>query len=590
MALILLTTVLWGCADKPQKDKTETKTPPSEQQQPTQKQGISLVLPPSQYSAVFNSAEQSLAQFDWMQASVALQDIPEDGLTPNDRTYIEYLQARIAYIRGDQVQALTQLRRLDQPGINPALRYRVLSFEHYILEMQGDSLASAQLADQIMRQAPADTTAAWKRSVWRNLERTDKEQLSAALPAATDPQWHGWLTLALINHETGSASPDQLKRWRNGNPNHPAANPLPGGLEFLMAPSPGSSKVVIMLPLSGKLAQAGKAVLDGFMAAYYADSVAAHSTNELVVIDVDAFPSASDAYDEALRMGATIVVGPLSKEALADLATRLERPVPILALNRIDQVLPASGSALVQLSLTPEDEAVSVAELAFGRGARKALIITPAGEWGKKVDAALRERWTTLGGTVVSDATYSSYDDYSSSVKSALSLDASEQRARDIRTVMNTNIEFTPRRRQDLDVVFLLSQNGPEARSIKPLLAFHYAGNLPVYALSSIYSGVPNERNQDLNGIQLVEIPWLLGASPELRVALATGDTNSGNYTRLNALGADAYLVQSEFRRLQGGADALIRGNIGLLSMDPSLSIKRELSPATFDAGVLKAQ
>jgi hypothetical protein len=233
---------------------------------------------------------------------------------------------------------------------------------------------------------------------------------------------------------------------------------------------------------------------------------------------------------------------------------------------------------------------VSVAELAFGRGARKALIITPAGEWGKKVDAALRERWTTLGGTVVSDATYSSYDDYSSSVKSALSLDASEQRARDIRTVMNTNIEFTPRRRQDLDVVFLLSQNGPEARSIKPLLAFHYAGNLPVYALSSIYSGVPNERNQDLNGIQLVEIPWLLGASPELRVALATGDTNSGNYTRLNALGADAYLVQSEFRRLQGGADALIRGNIGLLSMDPSLSIKRELSPATFDAGVLKAQ
>ena len=64
----------------------------------------------------------------------------------------------------------------------------------------------------------------------------------------------------------------------------------------------------------------------------------------------------------------------------------------------------------------------------------------------------------------------------------------------------------------------------------------------------------------------------------------------SGNYTRLNALGADAYLVQSNFLRLQSGADALMRGNTGLLSMDPTLSIKRQLSPATFDAGVLKAQ
>jgi outer membrane PBP1 activator LpoA protein len=81
-----------------------------------------------------------------------------------------------------------------------------------------------------------------------------------------------------------------------------------------------------------------------------------------------------------------------------------------------------------------------------------------------------------------------------------------------------------------------------------------------------------------------------LGANPDLLAALATGDATSGNYTRLNALGADAYLVQSNFLRLQSGADALMRGNTGLLSMDPTLSIKRQLSPATFDAGVLTAQ
>ena len=174
--------------------------------------------------------------------------------------------------------------------------------------------------------------------------------------------------------------------------------------------------------------------------------------------------------------------------------------------------------------------------------------------------------------------------------KSILALDASEQRANELRSLLGTNIEFTPRRRQDADVIFLLSRSGTEARSMKPLLAFHYAGDLPVYALSSIYSGVPDERNQDLNGSILAETPWLLGANPGLRVALAAGDAGGGSLTQLNALGADAYMVQSGFSRLQSGADALFSGNTGLLTMDPNLAIRRELSAATFDGGVLKPQ
>ena len=523
LTLLLLTLLLWGCSGNPQKKEPQPKTPAPEKQQPIQQSEISLALPHSQFSAVLNSAEQSLAEFDWMQASVALQEMPVDGLSSNDDTYVGYLQARIAYIRGDQLQALEQLEQLNYPGINPALHYRILSFKHYILETQGDSLASAQLADQILRGTQADTAAAWKRSVWQNLERTNKQQLLTAFPNAADPQWRGWLALALINRQTDSEMQRELVQWRTENPGHPAANPLPGGLDYLLASSSQNGKVALILPLSGQLAQAGKAVLDGFLAAHYADSSAGQATNELLVIDVGEFPSASNAYGEALREGASIVVGPLSKEALADLATRPERPIPILALNRIHPILPAQGSALVQLSLAPEDEAISVAELAFGRGARRAIIITPAGDWGNKVETALRERWASLGGTIASNTTYSTYDDYSSSVTSALSLDASEQRASDLRATIGINIEFTPRRRQDADAIFLLSHNGAEARSIRPLLAFHYAGDLPVYAISNIYNGIPDERNQDLNGIQLVETPWLLGANPDLLAALATG-------------------------------------------------------------------
>ncbi|MEZ5502644.1 MAG: penicillin-binding protein activator [Halioglobus sp.] len=590
LALILLAALLWGCAGKTQKKQEQPGTPPPVKQQPVTPQGVSTTLPPSSYSAAYNNAEQALAKFDWMLASVDLKDIPTEGLSVNDRAYLGYLQARIAYIRGNQQQALAQIEGLDNPGVSPALRYRILSFKHYMLDMQGDALASAQLADQILRTAPGNTLAAWKRTVWRNLERTERAQLVSALPGAGDPQWRAWLELALITRDDPAIPTDQLARWRAANPAHPAANPLPAGLDYQLKAGPQQGKVALMLPLSGELAAAGKSVLNGFLAAYYAERAAGGAHNELLVLDLDTYPSASSAYEEAVRQQVAMVVGPLSKEDLAELATLLERPVPILALNRIDQVLPASGSALVQLSLSPEDEAVSLAELAFGSGARRAMLISPTGEWGSKMETALTDRWGTLGGTVASSATYTTYDDYSSSVKSALALDASEQRGRDIRDVLGSNVEFLPRRRQDIDVIFLLSRNGAEARSIKPILAYHYAGNIPVYAPSSIYNGVPDERNQDLNGIRLVETPWLLGANPALRVTLAAGDAEGANYTQLNALGADAFLLQSGFSRLQSGADALFRGNTGLLSMDPNLQIKRELPAATFDGGELKAQ
>ena len=82
----------------------------------------------------------------------------------------------------------------------------------------------------------------------------------------------------------------------------------------------------------------------------------------------------------------------------------------------------------------------------------------------------------------------------------------------------------------------------------------------------------------------------IVGSSPELRVAIAAGDTGSDSYTRLNALGADAFLLQSRFMQLQAGPDALVRGHTGLLTMDPQLQIRRDLPLATFDGGAIKRQ
>ena len=205
------------------------------------------------------------------------------------------------------------------------------------------------------------------------------------------------------------------------------------------------------------------------------------------------------------------------------------------------------------------------------------------------MEQALRARWTDLGGQFLSVANYSSREDYSSSMAGALNRPDSERRANKLRSMLATNIEFTPRRRDDLDVIFLLSSSSGEARSLKPLLAYHYAGDVPVYATSSIYRGTPDPADRDLSGIQLVETPWLLGQSEALRTTLEAAQSGAQEYSRLNALGADAYLLQARLSQLQAGPAVHIRGHTGLLSLNAALHIARELKPATFDGGALKA-
>jgi outer membrane PBP1 activator LpoA protein len=589
LAVVLLG--LWGCASAPEPAPEPVKPPPVVQPPPPAKSAVET-LPPSTYSAQFLAAENLLADFNWMGASEVLATVGPDGLTSDDRVYVGYLNARIAYLQGHQDTALAELAQFNAPGIHPALKYRILNLQRHIVETSGNYLQGARLGDQLLRMAPADDAPAISRGIWRNLQRVDTDRLREAQLSAQDSQWRGWLELAVLIRAGLGQSTRDLGTWLQNNPQHPAAGSPPGGLGYLLGQPPRVTTVALLLPVSGRLAPAGKAVRDGYLASYYAARDTGDAMFEVLVLDLDSYESASAAYDAAIAAGANMIVGPLSKAAVAELNGRADRIVPVLALNRLEGAEPpiAGSTALVQFALAPEDEASTIADLAFGQGARNALVLRPEGSRGTKLADALESRWRELGGTVANTIIYGSREEYSADVKIALDIPASEARAREIERMLATNVEFNARRRQDLDVIFLLSGNGAEARSIKPLLAFHYAGNLPVYATSSIYNGRPDPKNRDLDGINFAEIPWLLGSSPDLRDTVAAGTADSVTYTRLNALGADALLLQLRFLQLQAGPDALLRGNTGLLSMDPNLQIRRELSLATFDGGVVQPQ
>jgi len=308
----------------------------------------------------------------------------------------------------------------------------------------------------------------------------------------------------------------------------------------------------------------------------------------LIIMDSSSHEDINAAYDAAVAAGAELMIGPLAREELSAWQPREDLPIPLMTLNWFP---PASGSAPVsaQLALAPEDESRQVAELAFEADARHALLIRPQGDWGDDMSAALFDRWNELEGTIYAVARYSGQQDYSSSLKEALNLAQSQQRANRIQRLMGKSVEFSPRRRRDLDAVFLLASSPEDARSIKPLIAFHYAGDLPVYANSQVYSGrVDPVSDRDLNGIRLVEIPWIMHPESAIAQQIAA-DGGDASLAALYALGADAFLLNWRLPQLQESPHNLVRGNTGLLSMDSEGRLHRELIPALIRRGEPRA-
>lgn len=331
------------------------------------------------------------------------------------------------------------------------------------------------------------------------------------------------------------------------------------------AASLANQQVILLLPLSGSLASAGAAIRDGFLAAQQQ----AGSSVKVDTIDTHQVKPIHLAYQQAVAKGAQIIVGPLEKGAVVELARQV-LPVTTIALN---QVQSARNANLYQFGLSPQDEARQVAERAAQDGHHVALSIVPAGDWGNGVAQAFQQRWSELGGTISHTLRFRLQDSLADKIKETLGISGSSH-------------WISPKQRsQDFDVVFLAAPPAI-ARQIKPLLKFYYAGQVPIYATSFIYTGTPQPlQDRDLNGILFCDIPWIL-AAPPLALELAQKDPrNFAENSRLYALGIDAYRLTAQIKDLQASTGTYIQGVTGELYLAPKQQILRHLPWARFRNG-----
>lgn len=345
------------------------------------------------------------------------------------------------------------------------------------------------------------------------------------------------------------------------NPQNPA----------LSTPAPSNNvvqPVALLLPLQGPLANIGQSVKQGFLAAAEENG----SSPRIILIDTSVASSMQAAYTDAIAKNAQIIVGPLLKPQVQSIAS-LQTSVPILALNYLNSDI-STPPELYQFGLSPIDEAQQATNHAWQSGKRSALIMTTNGNWGSQIGEAFAQQWQALGGTVVGQ------------------LSLSENPA-DITKQISHFLHFKPPhdRRTDFDVIFLASS--PQiGRQVKPLLKFFYAGDIPVYATASIYSGIHAQRfDKDLNQVIFCAAPWSLANNtiePNLYQQLksASPERFSQN-SKYYALGIDAFHIIQQLGRLNLSQQQTLQGTTGILSLTNQHRIVRQLPCAQFHNGNL---
>ena len=524
------------------------------------------------------------------QAERLINQIDPTPLHELQRIRLHLMQARIALVNhrtGDALQALD----ISQPPTMPdAQRAELYDLRAEAYSRRNDPVAAARnyaIATQYIEDPEQRLDIQLR--IWQLLAQVPEQTLKELSSAPPPDEFSGWLDLMRIARESKEQPIDvaaRLQLWQAKYPEHKADQSI---LNALLARQGKVSRhpqqIALLLPLSGPYQKPAAVIRDAFMAAYYSHARDT-TTTSIRIYDTTHFDSVTDAYNTAVADGAGFIVGPLIKENVATLARERQLPVPVLTLNYTDRAGATPG--FYQFGLSPEQEAQQVAERAWLDGNNRALLLTPDSPWGERMARTFSDSWEKLGGILLKQESYpDDKNDFSLQIQSLLELDLSKDRYLKLKNLLQRDLRFEPRRRQDADFVFLAAFPR-QARLIRPQLKFHYASDLPVYSTSHVFSGKPDRyKDRDMDDIQFCDTPWTLDKTSRLHVRISRlWPDQTREYTRFFALGIDAYELIPQLDYLRMFKHERFNGVTGVLSLNDDRHIFRTLEWAQFDKGL----
>ena len=499
-----------------------------------------------------------------------------DALRPFDtaeRPQLELLDAGLAFAAGDIDGAAARLDALAATSAGRQVRFATLRAD--LVAARGDYVGAVASLLTFAAGTPADALTLG-RAIWRHGTRAQNHRLvERGRVAATTAERAWWRFLAIYGDALTPARQYTLWRgWRQGRPDHPAAVARPPGLD-----EPAPRRIALLLPLSGRLANAGARVRDGFLAAYYA---AGPLPSQSVVLYDTGAATVDALYEDAMAGGADAIVGPLSKENVARMWA-LDPITPTVTLNSIagrDGVgRHPDPPRLVQFALAVEDEGRALADRTAADGRRRIMVFRARTDWSERAVAAL-EKGLPETVELVDIGVFPDIKEVTTVVGAAFAIEESQARRTALaRLFAGRRVEFTARRRADIDAVVALL-DGDHADSLAAALRFHYAADVPVYGSSQVLrEGAPA-----LEGMHVCDTPWRLYPSRLKGVLQGPFRGVRGPAESLFAFGVDAFrivnrlpwLAASVEHRIMGGSGALWLAGDGLIRREPAWAVVRD--------------
>lgn len=590
---------LAGCSLAPEKSMDQLiseavrnqgfETPTREASQESAEYYISLASETSgelQQQYLIKAAQLLYQRGDIASAQSQLETIKPEDVEGSRRVQIQLLAARIALANGNPMQAIDILPVRNLLTLNQLLEAS---------DIRSDA--------NIVLGYPME--AVYTRVDIDPLFKTDQERMQnheliwAALSTLPDvilkdEKSHnrtiqGWIELNRIMRKAQtniSRLQQDILDWGTRFPQHPISKAfIEQLLDTYLTTYTGADSIAVFLPMQGRYQAAADAIKSGFLSAYYEDKL---TENKPAIRFYDTSDENTDfmqLYSQAILEGASHIVGPLDKPTINRLAQMNELDIPVLTLNYAENPLTITDN-LYQFGLLPEDEASQVAELAARHNKMKAAVLVPDSAWGRRLQTAFQKRYEELGGKVLSTQFFDAKaDDYALPIKRLFNLQDSHARHRSLKKLLAADLKFTPYRRQDIDMIFLGATHR-SARGIMPAFKFHHAGKLQVYSTSHVYTGrIDKAADLDLNGLLFCDLPWTLVADNDLRKIFDNVWPEQHNYTRLFALGIDAYHVIRNLNYLTSHDYARFSGQTGNIYMDDNQRLHRELLWAKFRHG-----
>lgn len=368
---------------------------------------------------------------------------------------------------------------------------------------------------------------------------------------------------------------------------------------------PQLREIVVLLPLSGRLASTGKAVKDGIMAGYYQQLQQSSTPSSLPTIRfVDTVNANAQTLIEAIG-DAKFIVGPLLKETVETLIPVLPAGVNMLALNRPDNSSMLGNNApsaipettlndINYFALAPEDEANQLAQFIYNKGYRAPVVISAQSSLYQRMNDAFNAKWNALHQqeTVARRANITTvvFNDSASlreGITQALDVAQSNQRINQIEYMVNEEVYNMPRSRRDIDAIVAFA-SPQDTELLNPIIEASlnpYDGKqVPVYATSRSMD-YDSGKNQwrDLQNMRYIDMPWMMPDHKWQSLAQETKQTWPERTTmqnRLFAFGVDAYALLPRLGMLNTLSYITFDGLTGTLSLNNHSEVERILPQA----------